>query len=128
MKSLILVCLILATSLAMENSVCKSTEYCCPDAKHCLTPLHISCLDSACATGEVCCPVTKICVTPGAPCVSPCPGNDDYCCPDALHCLTPTNPGVFCNGDASNCKQGEVCCPITDICVSVGEACTPPLF
>lgn len=49
-----------------------------------------------------------------------------YCCPDAKHCLTPTNPGVFCADDAS-CTRDEVCCPLTKLCVKVGEVCTPPL-
>eukprot|EP00935_MAST-01C_sp_MAST-1C-sp1_P002050 g2050.t1 len=52
--------------------VCKSTEYCCPDAKKCLTPTHKSCQGNAnaCSAGEVCCPLTKLCVKPGAACIS----------------------------------------------------------
>merc|ERR1711937_787559 len=37
-------------------TVCKVTEYCCPDAKKCLTPTSTSCLtDDACGDGQVCC-------------------------------------------------------------------------
>jgi len=108
---------------------CKNTEYCCPDAKHCLTPTKVSCVDdaNACSDGQVCCPLTKICVVPGAVCTSPC-SMTEYCCPDALHCLTPTNPGKFCTGGGTqgSCSSGEVCCPITFECVTVGAACTPP--
>merc|ERR1712100_418376 len=109
------------------STVCKKTEYCCPDAKHCLTPTHTSCLtDDACASGDVCCPLTKICVTPGAACETPCADQGSYCCPDALACLAPTTPGVFCHGDNSKCGSGEVCCPLTNICVTAGAKCTPP--
>ena len=106
--------------------VCKDTEFCCPDAKHCLTPKHVSCLNNstACSSDEVCCPLTKVCVDVGKPCVSPCQDQGTYCCPDAKHCLTPV-PGVFCNGDAKNCQSGQVCCPVTDLCVDVGAACVP---
>merc|ERR1719203_1173308 len=49
--------------------VCKSTEYCCPDAKRCLTPTKTACEPSnsnaECKDGDVCCPLAKICVTPG---------------------------------------------------------------
>merc|ERR1711907_669911 len=45
--------------------VCKSSEYCCPDAKACLTPTKA---EGDCKKGEVCCPVTKMCVAPGADC------------------------------------------------------------
>ena len=106
---------------------CNSTEYCCPDAKHCLTPTNVSCLNGeACGKGEVCCPLTKICVIPGNPCDTPC-GVGEYCCPDAKHCLTPVNPGVFCSPeDKDACADGDVCCPVTKVCVAVGKACTPP--
>jgi|EP00937_MAST-01D_sp_MAST-1D-sp2_P006038 hypothetical protein len=103
---------------------CAATEYCCPDAKKCLTPTGTSCQAdaSACGDGEVCCPLTKICVKPGADCKSPC--DSSYCCPDAKACLTPTNPGVFCGG-ASDCKSSEVCCPLTKLCVAAGDTCSP---
>jgi len=114
-----------------SSPVCKKSEYCCPDAKHCLTPTTVSCKNDAdaCKDGEVCCPLTKICVIPDAPCVSPCEDQNSYCCPDALHCLTPVDPGVFCDPkDPNACGgNGNVCCPITSICVSVGAACTPPV-
>ena len=110
------------------DKVCKSTEYCCPDAKHCLTPTKTSCLhdEDACASGDVCCPLTKICVTPGAACKSSCADQGTYCCPDALACLTPTNPGVFCDGDNAKCGANEVCCPLTKLCVKAGDKCSPP--
>ena len=110
------------------HHVCNSTQYCCPDAKQCLTPTNRSCSsDSACLNGEVCCPLTKICVKPsGVTCKSTCDNKEEYCCPDALHCLTPTNPGVFCDpNDKDSCKDGEVCCPLTKLCVKVGRSCTP---
>ena len=110
------------------GNTCKATEYCCPDAKKCLTPTSTSCKDddTACGDGEVCCPLTKICVKPGADCVAPpvCKSSE-YCCPDAKACLTPTKPGVFCT-DASSCKSNEVCCPLTKLCVAAGNSCTAP--
>jgi len=108
------------------TTVCKKSEYCCPDAKHCLTPTAVSCASDAsvCKDPQVCCPLTKLCVDVGAPCTDPC-NDGGYCCPDALHCLTPTNPGVICTAE-TECKSGEVCCPLTHECVSVGPACTPP--
>ena len=108
--------------------VCETTEYCCPDAKACLTPTKTSCAAdaSACAAGQVCCPLTKICVLPGVPCVPPpvCK-TSEYCCPDAKHCLTPTAPGKFCTGGGAqgSCAASEVCCPLTFLCVKVGPAC-----
>ena len=111
---------------ASAEPVCKSSEFCCPDAKHCLTPTHVSCLNNAnaCSSDQVCCPLTKVCVDVGPACTSPCADQGSYCCPDAKHCLTPV-PGIFCNGDAKNCKSGQVCCPVTDLCVDVGAACVP---
>lgn len=105
---------------------CADTEYCCPDAKHCLTPTQTSCKADAsvCSSDEVCCPLTKLCVRVGQACESPCKDQGSYCCPDAKHCLTPTNPGVLC-GDAKDCNDGEVCCPLTKECVKVGDACDP---
>merc|ERR1711988_764191 len=109
--------------------VCNSTEYCCPDAKHCLTPTNVSCSSggaSDCTKDQACCPITKLCVDVGAPCKSPCADHASYCCPDALHCLTPTNPGHLCQSASDCSSQGEVCCPVTHECVSVGAKCTPP--
>ena len=41
--------------------MCKATEYCCPDAKHCLTPTAKVCGATAkCAADETCCPLTKV--------------------------------------------------------------------
>ena len=105
------------------------SEYCCPDAKHCLKPTKKTCggAGDKCAAGEVCCPLTKLCVTAGAACVSPCPSNS-YCCPHALKCLTPTNPGTLCDpNDDMACKAGELCCPLTKECVTAGGDCKPPL-
>jgi hypothetical protein len=109
-----------------SKPVCKATEYCCPDAKACLTPTKKSCKDDtgACGKGEVCCPLTKICVIPGKPCVTPCADSGTYCCPDAVKCLKPTNPGVFCKA-ADDCKSNEVCCPLTKLCVAPGADCKP---
>jgi len=112
----------------VAKNVCEATEYCCPDAKRCLAPTHISCAKdaTACKSGQVCCPVTKICVIPGAnACISPCKGNTTFCCPDAKACLAPTNPGTFC-ASVDDCKGGEVCCPLTKLCVKEEGACTPP--
>jgi len=106
---------------------CNATQYCCPDAKACLTPTNRTCKSSAdaCLKGEACCPITKICVIPGNPCKSPCEDKGSYCCPDALHCLTPVNPGVFCDPkDSNSCADGEVCCPVTKLCVRIGEKCS----
>ena len=122
---------LVATGGGGGGTVCKYTEYCCPDAKHCLTPTKTSCasdVDAACGTGEVCCPLTKVCVTPGAACTSPCAADTEYCCPDAKHCLTPVKPGTFCTGPGTqgSCGSGEVCCPLLNECVTVGAACTAP--
>jgi hypothetical protein len=106
-------------------------QYCCPDAKRCLAPIKgKSCSDAtACAAiaGAVCCPLTKMCVIPGAPCETPCDGKS-FCCPDAKHCLTPVSPGTFCTGGGTqgSCATGQVCCPLTAECVSVGAVCVPP--
>ena len=109
----------------IKKTVCKKSEYCCPDAKHCLTPTATSCKadKNACAAGDVCCPITEICVTPGAACVSPCADQGSYCCPDALACLTPVAPGIFCG---KGCGASQVCCPLTNMCVTAGAKCTPP--
>ena len=117
-------------SPAPSHSICNKTQYCCPDAKQCLTPTNHSCASGpdACSKGEVCCPLTKICVEPsGVDCKSTCDNDDEYCCPDALHCLTPTNPGVFCDpSNKDSCpSDGQVCCPLTKICVNVRRPCTP---
>ena len=108
--------------------VCGDHEYCCPDAKRCLYPTTISCLkdEKACQGDQVCCPLTKLCVLPGAPCESPCADTGSFCCPEAKHCLEPANPGVICKA-ATDCKSDETCCPVTNLCVKVGDACTPPL-
>lgn len=107
-------------------TACTDNEYCCPDAKKCLTPTATSCAKdaTACADGEVCCPLTKICVKPGKSCESPCAAKD-YCCPDAKRCLALTNPGVFCKA-TSDCGSQQICCPLTKLCVSVGTPCVPP--
>lgn len=104
---------------------CANTEYCCPDAKHCLTPTKITCANDAnvCKNDQVCCPLTKLCVDVGVECTPQCT-DGGFCCPDALHCLIPTNPGKICDTDAS-CGTSEVCCPLIKECVKVGAACTP---
>lgn len=112
------------------SSACKKSEYCCPDAGHCLTPTKTSCAKDAsvCSSSQVCCPMTKVCVTAGAACITPCSDLGSYCCPDAKHCLTPVDPGTFCTGPGTqgSCGSGQVCCPLTNECVKVGVACTPP--
>mgnify|MGYP002632700958 CR=1 FL=1 len=113
---------------SVSGGACAATEFCCPDAKHCLTPVpEKTCSSTApCATGETCCPLTKICVKVGAACKSPCADPKSYCCPDAKHCLTPTNPGHLCDpSDKSACPAKQVCCPLIKECVSVGAACDP---
>jgi len=113
---------------AASAGPCASTEYCCPDAKACLTPSNISCAaDEKVCDGDfpVCCPVTKLCVKPGNPCQSKCEDQvSSYCCPDAKHCLKPTNPGSLCAAD-SDCGANGVCCPLTKLCVAVAEVCDP---
>ena len=50
-----------ARSVPQSGTVCKATEYCCPDAKHCLTPTAKVCGATAkCAADETCCPLTKV--------------------------------------------------------------------
>ena len=41
--------------------VCPANSFCCPDAKHCLTPTAKVCGATAkCAADETCCPLTKV--------------------------------------------------------------------
>ena len=128
-------------AVAAPMQVCADTEYCCPDAKHCLTATKTSCLKdaSACASGEVCCPVTKLCVKPGAPCNTTCHaagnkwGVNDYCSPTQQYpgfeshwCATPTDPGVLCSSDSDciNDKWSNAKCDaVTNLCVTIREAC-----
>ena len=120
-------------------SVCTAAEYCCPDAKACLTPTNVSCAanNSACSKQEICCPLTKVCVTAGAACTSPCKntkGNvstTEYCCPDAKACLAPVDPGTFCDpSNATACGNRSdvdvICCPLLKECVAIGAKCTAP--
>jgi hypothetical protein len=101
----------------LQAPVCSMKSYCCPDAKHCLTPIDPpkACGATApCATGQTCCPLTKMCVSVGPACVPPtvCPATS-YCCPDAKHCLTPVKAGTFCDPSKKTaCATGEVCCPV----------------
>ena len=108
---------------------CADTEFCCPDAKACLTPTGVSCAadETACATGEICCPFTKECVTASHPCVpnTTCQATE-FCCPDAKHCLKPVAPGTMCDPtNKAACPSPQVCCPLIKQCVSVGPACDP---
>jgi hypothetical protein len=115
-----------APTPAPAATVCKSSEYCCPDAKKCLTPTSKSCATDAtvCSGGNVCCPLTKICVSPGADCVSPCQGA--FCCPDAKKCLTPDQPGKIVKGP-SDCAAPRIFCPLTKLCVYASpKSCVPP--
>merc|ERR1719174_2023069 len=56
---------------------CAATEYCCPEARHCLTPVKPGTLctgagtQGSCSHGEVCCPVTNECVRVGPECTPP---------------------------------------------------------
>jgi hypothetical protein len=108
---------------------CANTEFCCPDAKACLTPTGVSCSKNAnaCSAGQICCPFTKECVTASHPCtpVREC-SNTEFCCPDAKHCLKPVAPGTMCDPtDKSACPSPQVCCPLIKQCVTVGAACDP---
>ena len=130
------------TTAPSSNSVCTAAEYCCPDAKHCLTPTNVSCAadtsdKTACSKAETCCPLTKICVKVGAACDSPCKNasknvsTTEFCCPDAKHCLAPVDPGTFCDpSNATACgsstKTDVTCCPLIKQCVKIGLTCTPP--
>ena len=124
--------LLLSAVLIAAGSVCeRGKEYCCPDAKHCLTPTAVTCRESGatCGADEVCCPLTKLCVKVGKPCQPTCA--DAYCCPGGLHCVRPTRPGVRCSknetGGESPCWPDEECCGITNVCIkSTGASCTPP--
>ena len=122
-------------------SVCHASEYCCPDAKKCLTPSNRTCAKdtSNCEADEVCCPLTKLCVKPGASCKSPCPAQGisdegSYCCPEARKCMTPVDAGTLCDpSDKHACKttlkpeaEQPICCPLTKECVEPGQACVPP--
>merc|ERR1711968_93813 len=54
---------------------------------------------------------------PPPPPTGHCSGNS-YCCPDAKKCLIPTE--TSCKDSADACGKGEVCCPLTKICVVQG--------
>ena len=98
---------VLFTLLSLHGTfagdVCQPSEYCCPDAKHCLTPTTATCREDAnvCGAGTTCCPLTKLCVKVGLACNAVCPkdtmGNARYCCPDAKACMTVPRPGVVCS-------------------------------
>ena len=108
--------------------VCQGTEYCCPDAKRCVTPTKTSCAGDAptpspCDAREVCCPLTKLCVLPGVPCTTSC-GPAQYCCPWAKQCFTPISPGTLCASSA-DCGGG-VCCGLTNECVTGSTPCVAP--
>merc|ERR1711981_17269 len=63
-----------ASDSKQPKTVCKNTEYCCPDAKHCLTPTNPGTLCSGasdCKASEVCCPITHECVSVGEKCTPP---------------------------------------------------------
>ena len=110
------------------GSVCKTNEYCCPGGK-CASPTKTACTTTNdCAAGQECCPLIGACVAPGSPCITPCTDLGAFCCPDAKHCLKPVRPGKFCTGAGSqgSCASGQVCCPLTNECVVVGEPCVPP--
>lgn len=113
--------------------VCRASDYCCPDAKKCLTPLSsnasiVTCPsggDDVCEPNQVCCPLTKVCVDVGPDCTPPpvC-GSTAFCHYETGQCRTPTNPGVRCESD-SDCGK-DTCDQLTKTCVSIGAACSPP--
>ena len=117
------------TPYVSQASACAATEFCCPDAKACLTPTGVSCSKDATACGakEICCPFTKECVTASHPCtpVTTCKATE-FCCPDAKACLTPVAPGTMCDPtDKTACTatKGAICCPLIKQCVTAGVAC-----
>ena len=114
---------LLVASIALagaSGSVCPTGSYCCPDAKHCLTPTTTTCRQSSnCGSDEACCPLTKLCVKVGDGCAPPC--KDAYCCPGSGMCIKPQRPGVLCSKnetqDMSPCWPDEHCCPLTNLCI-----------
>ena len=146
---------ILSLARAAANGGCLASEYCCPDAAHCLTPSNVTCdpsgpesqcggatccRESTCRCADVCqlvshsamhpplslsAALTKLCVTVGRRCTSPCAAKTEYCCPDAKHCLTPAAPVPKLCSAAAPCVSGQVCCPLTKICVIPGTTCDP---
>lgn len=51
-----------------------------------------------------------------------------YCCPEAKKCLVPAvvSAPVQCLKDTQCPATSPVCCPVTHLCVTVGDACTAP--
>jgi hypothetical protein len=127
---------LIARGMAALNTpppACRASQYCCPDAKKCLTPLSsnasiVSCSTNpnACEANQVCCPLTKLCVDVGGDCTPPpeC-GGSAFCHFETSTCRTPVTPQVVCVTSA-DCGKSNVCDPITKTCVQVGSACTPP--
>lgn len=111
-----------------HHHTCTAEQYCCPDAKHCLTPVagkSCAAQPTACGATETCCPLTKMCVKVGLPChPTPTCKTTEFCCPDAKACLTPVAPGTFCK-ETSACKTGAVCCPLIKQCVTASAKCEP---
>jgi hypothetical protein len=119
-------------ALSRPVTVCRASEYCCPDAKKCLTPLSsnatiVTCASDSdvCESNQVCCPLTKVCVDVGVDCTAPpnC-GDKAFCHFETGTCRTPTNPGVRCDAD-SDCDK-DTCDILTKTCVSIGEMCVAP--
>eukprot|EP00756_Hemistasia_phaeocysticola_P040197 Hpha_TRINITY_DN16850_c1_g8::TRINITY_DN16850_c1_g8_i2::g.153009::m.153009 len=141
-------------SCSKNATVCQNGEVCCPLTKLCVevgVPCKPTCgsktafcsaMDSKCvepvAPGEVFCSggchagthcdfVTKLCVKDtNTTCKAPragCADNTTYCCPEALHCLAPGASPVPCPD--GTCADGKTCCPLTKLCVTVNEECTP---
>jgi hypothetical protein len=97
-----------AIAVVTGSQVCTggAHEYCCPDAKHCLTATTTTCRESAnCGSDETCCPLTKLCVKVGAPCAPPC--KDSYCCPGSGKVSQP-RPLEFC---PASCLASRVADP-----------------
>jgi hypothetical protein len=127
---------LIARGMAALNTpptACVASQYCCPDAKKCLTPLSsnasiVSCSadPNACEANQVCCPLTKLCVDVGGDCTPPpeC-GGSAFCHFETGTCRTPVTPQVVC-ASAADCGASGVCDALTKTCVSEGQSCTPP--
>jgi len=123
--------LLAQSAIHATDPVCRASEYCCPDAKKCLTPTSfnssiVSCSADAnvCESGQTCCPLTKVCVDIGVDCTPPsvC-GTGAFCHFETGTCRTPTNAGVLCDVD-SDCGD-DICDQLTRTCVKEGASCVP---
>ena len=107
--------------------VCSREQYCCPDAKKCLTPTRQFCGSNAtaCPANQACCPITQICVIPGATCKSPCTDTTTFCDPDIRECVKTALPAHFCEKH-EHCNSPERCNFLTHLCgTETGDRCKP---